>query len=377
VRRRLALAAASVAAALGLAPAAASAGPPAVAARAYIVANAATGDVLAAQNADARVPIASITKLMTVLVALRHLRPEQTVTVTAHAAAVGEESIGLAAGERITVRDLLKGALIQSANDAADALADAAAAGDTERFVGWMNERARLYGLRATHFARPDGLDAPNHVSSARDVLKLAEIAMHEPVVRQLVAERTDTLASGLRVHTWNDLLGAFPGLIGVKTGHTGSAGWCEVAAVRRAGFTIYAVVLGSPTRAVRNDALTTLLAWGIGQYRVAPLVRPSVPYAHIAVGWGKMALPLVAPRSLIRPFRVDRTVVARVVTRGAVSLPVRRGQPLGRVEVWEGKRLLGTRPLVAARSVGRPGFAGRVAFYAGRTFHHVVGFFS
>src|SRR5581483_1920859 len=279
--------------------------------------------------------------------------------------------------ERITVRDLLKGALIQSANDAADALADAAAGGDTARFVGWMNEHARAFGLRQTHFVRPDGLDAPNHVSSARDVLRLAEIAMHQPVVRQLVAERSDTLATGLVVHTWNDLLGVFPGVVGVKTGHTGAAGWCEVAAVRRSGFTVYGVVLGSPTRAIRNDALTALLRWGDAQYRVAPVVRPAVTYAHVAVGWGKAPLALVAPRTLVRPFRTDRSVVVRVVSPGAVSLPVRRGEPLGRVEVWEGRRLLGTRLLVASRSVARPGLGGRVAFYAGRTLHHVLGFFS
>jgi D-alanyl-D-alanine carboxypeptidase (penicillin-binding protein 5/6) len=378
VSRRSALAAAFVVAALGLAPArAAHAAPPAVDARAYIVADAATGDVLAARNADARVPIASITKLMTVLVALKHLRPAETVTVTPHAAAVGEESIGLYAGERIAVRDLLKGALIQSANDAADALADAAAGGDTARFVGWMNERAHQLGLDSTHFVRPDGLDAPGHLSSARDVLHLAEIAMHQPIVRELVAERSDTLATGLVVHTWNDLLGVFPGVVGVKTGHTGAAGWCEVAAARRSGYTIYAVVLGSPTRTVRNQALTTLLTWGVARYRVEPVVRTGIPYASVAVGWGRAPVALVAARPLVRPFRVDRPVVARVVSAGAAPLPVRRGKVLGRVEIWEGKRLLGSRPLVAARSVARPDLGGRVAFYAGRTFRHFLGFFS
>jgi len=378
VRRRLGLVAAAVVAAVIVAPArAAPAAPPPVDARAYIVANAATGDVLAARNADDRVPIASITKLMTVLVALKHLRLDETVTVTAHAAAVGEESVGLYAGERIGVRDLLKAALIQSANDAADALADAAAGGDTARFVGWMNARARQLGLAETHFARPDGLDAPNHVSSARDVLRLAEIAMHQPIVRELVGERSDRLSTGLVVHTWNDLLGVFPGLVGVKTGHTGAAGWCEVAAARRSGYTIYAVVLGSPTRTVRNQSLATLLAWGVDRYRVAPLVRPGVDYADVAVGWGRSPLALVASNALVRPFRVDRPVVRRVVAAGAARLPVRRGEPLGRVEVWEGSRLLGSRPLVASRSIPRPGLGGRVAFYAGRVFHHVLGFFS
>jgi serine-type D-Ala-D-Ala carboxypeptidase (penicillin-binding protein 5/6) len=370
---------AAVVAALALAaPAAAfTSPPPQVDARAYVVANAATGDVLAAHDGRTELPIASITKLMTVIVALEHLRLRQVVIVDRPSAAVGESTINLRAGERISVDDLLKGALIQSANDAADALADAAADGDTARFVGWMNEKARELGLRDTHFARPDGLDAPGHYSSARDVLKLAEVAMHDPTIRAIVRERTDTISGDRVLHTWNDLLGVFPGLVGVKTGHTGAAGWCEVAAARRSGYSIYVVVLGSPTRSVRNAALESLLSWGVSQYRVAPLVRPGKVYASVQVGWGKRALPLVATRRLLRPYRLDRPVVARVVAPGAVSLPVRRGEALGRVELWEGARLLGTRPLVAARSVSPPGLGGRVAFYAGRTLHHVWGFFS
>jgi len=101
------------------------------------------------------------------------------VTVTSGAAQVGESRIPLYTGQRISVHDLLEGALIQSANNAADALAAAAAGGDVTTFVGWMKERARQLGLRDTHFVRPDGLDAPGHVSSARDVALLARIAMH------------------------------------------------------------------------------------------------------------------------------------------------------------------------------------------------------
>src|SRR5689334_5353253 len=203
-------------------------------ARAWFVVNGTNGEVLAQHDAHERVPIASITKLMTVIVALQHLRPNEIVTVTKGAAQVGESRIPLQTGQRISVHDLLEGALIQSANNAADALAAAAAGGDVPRFVGWMNERARQFGLRDTHFVRPDGLDAPGHVSSARDVALLARIAMHSPVVRDIVRKRSDVIEGGrVTVHTWNDLLGAYPGMIGVKTGHTNDAGWCQVGAVR------------------------------------------------------------------------------------------------------------------------------------------------
>jgi serine-type D-Ala-D-Ala carboxypeptidase (penicillin-binding protein 5/6) len=376
VRLRLLVAVAVAAAALTLvAPSLAA--PPSVVATAYLVANASTGEVLASRNADAQVPIASITKLMTVLVVLEHAKPTDVVTVRRRAAAVGESTIHLRAGERITVGDLIDGALIQSANDAADALADYVGHGNVVSFVALMNAKARRLGLTETHFSRPDGLDAPGHVSSARDVVKLAEIAMHNPIVRATVRRRTAAIEGGRVLHTWNDLLGTFPGLIGVKTGHTGDAGWCQVAAARGRGLTIYAAVLGSPTRAVRNDGVAALLAWGLTRYRVVPLVDPDRAYASVAVGWGLRPVRLVAPRPLVRSVRLGRSLVERVAAPVSAPLPVRKGDRLGEVRVYYGGRLVGTEPLVAARSAARPGLGRRMAWYAGRTVHHMWGWFS
>jgi D-alanyl-D-alanine carboxypeptidase (penicillin-binding protein 5/6) len=231
-----------------------------------------------------------------------------------------------------------------------------------------MNERAQQLGLHDTHFVRPDGLDAPGHVSSAHDIMVLAEIAMHSPVVRSIVRERSDTIEGGqVTIHTWNDLLGVFPGLIGVKTGHTDKAGWCEVAAARRQGYTIYAVILGSPGRGQRNADLTRLLTWGVSQYRTLTLVRPTT-YATAALGYGRPALALVATRLLVHVVPADSRVVERIVAPSAVRLPVAKGQLLGTIEVRVGGQLLGVRPLVAARSVKRPGLGGRLRWYATRT---------
>ena len=346
-------------------------------ARAFYVVNASNGEVLASRDAHARLPVASITKLMTVLVALDHLKPDDVVTVSSEAAQVGESRIPLHRGQRIVVRDLLAGALIQSANNAADALASAASGGDVPRFVAWMNQRARKLGLRDTHFARPDGLDTPGHVSSARDVAVLAQVAMHSRIVRELVRLRSDTIEGGrFVVRTWNDLLGVFPGLLGVKTGHTSDAGWCEVAAARRLGFTIYVVILGSPTRAQRNLDLNRLLAWGVSQYRALALVARQ-PYAWTAAPYGRHALALVARKPLVRVVRVGRPIIERIVAPTAVSLPVTRGERIGRIEVWAGKTLLGTRPLLAARGVPRPGLGGRLRWYGTRTVQHLAGLFS
>ena len=372
---RLRLLAAAAAALVFAAPA--HAGAPAVSARAYFVVNPATGEVLAQKRAWARVPIASITKLMTVIVALDHTKWNDVVRVQRDAAQVGESTINLHAGERITVGDLVKGALIQSANDAADALADYVGHGNEAAFVQLMNAKASELGLDRTHFARPDGLDARDHYSTALDVTRLAERAMRDPRIRAVVRERTASISGGRRLHTWNDLLGVFGGLYGVKTGHTSAAGWCQVAAVRRNGVTLYTTVLGSPTRSQRNTDLASLLRWAVSRYRPAWVVQPHHVYLEASVGYGKKDVPLIAASGAARAVRIDRPLVERVVVPAALSLPVTRGRRVGEVRVYSGKRLVARRALVAQRSVARPGLGGRVGFYVSRTFHNIGSWFS
>jgi D-alanyl-D-alanine carboxypeptidase (penicillin-binding protein 5/6) len=362
-----------VAAALALAAPVLGA-PPQVTGRAYLVENGATGEILLAHDAREQVPIASITKLMTVLLTLEHARLNEVVTVSSQAAAVGESSADLNPGDRLTVRELLEAALIQSANDAADALAIHVGKGSQERFVEMMNTRARQLGLKDTHFARPDGLDASGHFSSARDVTLLARVLMHRPVVRQIVRQRAATISGGRTLRTWNDLLSGYPGIYGVKTGHTSAAGWSEVAAARRRGVSIYATLLGSPDRETRNAGLVRLLDWGFSRYRPVAAVVKGRAYAYAELGYGRKRLTLVAARALVPTVRVDRPLVRRLVAADAAELPVSRGQTLGRVQIFQRGRPLGSVPLVASRSAARPGVGGRAGWYARRTLHHMWG---
>src|SRR6202007_2422002 len=123
------------------------------------------------------------------------------------------------------------------------------------------------------------------------------QVAMPSAIVRDIVRKRSDTIEHGtISLHTWNDLLGVFPGLIGVKTGHTDAAGWCEVAAARRPGYTIYAVILGSPSRSTRNADLDRLLAWGVSRYRTMTLVGLE-PVVHVALPYGRAPIALAAAR--------------------------------------------------------------------------------
>jgi D-alanyl-D-alanine carboxypeptidase (penicillin-binding protein 5/6) len=367
---------AAAAAALVLA-APAQAGAPAASAQSFFVENPATGEILAQKGAWAKVPIASITKLMTVLVTLEKAKWDDVVRVRTGAASVGESTVNLRPGERLTVGELVKAALIQSANDAADALALHIGKGNRAAFVASMNAKAKELGLERTHFATPDGLDTAGNYSTAFDVTKLAQAAMEHPEVRAVVKLRTGSIAGGRQLHTWNDLLGVFPGVYGVKTGHTGRAGWCEVAAVRRNGLTLYTTVLGSPTRSQRNADLASLLRWGISRYRPVWLVEPGRVYTSAGVGYGKRPVALVAAQGLAQPVRVDRPLVERVVAPSVLDLPVRAGQRLGEVRVYSGRRLVARRALVAERSVAEPSFGDRVGFYTGRTVDHIGAWFT
>jgi len=347
---------------------------PKVDARAYLVMNAATGDVLVSKNANARLPIASLTKLMTVDVALQHLSVDRYVTVSAQAAETGEESAGLRAGERILVGDLVRAALIQSANDAADALADAASGGNRALFVSWMNTEARQIGLTRTHFVRPDGLDAPRHFSSARDITRLARWAMGLPEVSQAVRQRSSTISGGRVLTTWNDLLGTFPGVVGVKTGHTDDAGWCQVALVVRGGVRIYATILGSPSRSQRNHDLAALLRFALTRYRLVQVVTAGSPLAKVATEYGGPSVPVAAASSLTLPLRLDRPLVEKLVLPRTLSLPIKQGRHLGVLRIYSNGKLLGKSELIAMRSVGRPGLLDKAGWYSGRAIHNLFG---
>ncbi|MGZ4461722.1 MAG: D-alanyl-D-alanine carboxypeptidase family protein [Gaiellaceae bacterium] len=370
----LALAAALISSASVAAGAPAAAARPAVEARAYFVENPRTHEILASSHAYESLPIASITKLMSVHVALQHLRPDDVVTVSRSAANVGESTIHLDAGDRLTVRDLVLAALVQSANDAADALADGASGGDRALFIGWMNDEARALGMVGTHFARPDGLDWPGHVSTARDVTLLARVAMRDPLVRSAVDMRTVRITGDRMLHTWDDLLGVFPGLYGVKTGHTDNAGWCQVAVVRRPGITLFATVLGDPTRGRRNADLTALLRFGLSRYRLATVLDPEAVLAHIPTDYGRAPIELGVSRPLRASVRVDRPLVERLLVPTRLALPVVRGQHVGEIRLYSNGRLVGTRSLIVSRSVPRPGMLGRARWYAGRTVHKLLG---
>lgn len=224
---------------------------PAYEAEAWLAA--APDKIIWAHNEDAPLPPASLTKIMTVMLALQKTAPEDIVTVSPRAAAETGSHIGLKAGDKVYAGLLAAASLMASANDACLALAEHAGGGDAA-FVALMNEEAARLGLSRTHFQNPCGHDAPGHVSSARDMLTLARAAMRLPLFAGIAAERTlrFTTVDGKRtffVKNKNLLIGRYPGAAGIKTGFTEKAGKCLVALVRRDGVEVMLVALNAKER--------------------------------------------------------------------------------------------------------------------------------
>jgi D-alanyl-D-alanine carboxypeptidase (penicillin-binding protein 5/6) len=335
------------------------------------------GAVLAARRAREQRAIASITKLMTAVVALEHAQPSDVVVVPGEAVGIGGSTGNLRAGETLSVVDLVRAALIPSGNDAAQALALYVGRGSTSSFVRLMNRKARELGMSDTTFRNAHGLDAAGHVSSARDTTTLVRYALGIPVVRDTLGRSTYSLGPGRELETTSDLNGTWAPFLGGKTGHTDDAGWSEAAAARGGGVTVYGTVLGSDSRSERNDALRSLLRFGLRSYVRVAVVDRTRTYATAETGYGAPELGLVAPRTLVRTVERGTPLVERVVAPEAVGLPVRKGAKLGRVEVYAGDRLLASSNLVAAEDVSEAGFLDKTWWYVKTTASNFVELFS
>ena len=299
------------------------AAPPPVVAPAYIVRGGPDAVVLAARAPDVQRAPASMTKLMTVLVALEHARLSTTSSrCRRRRRGSASRASNLRAGEKLTVRDLAIAALVPSANDAATALAAYVGNGSIPRFVALMNAKANELGLTSTHFENPHGLDQPGHVSSARDMTTLLTAALRNPFIRTWSTRSTATIAGGRTLTSTDDLIGTLP-LIGAKTGHTDDAGWSQVAAVagrRRPHHRVGARLADRGAAECRS--------------RRAPRVGPR----PVPPGQGDRRSPRLRSRrdrlrpcrrsgscprdEVVRTVRVGKPLVERVVVSSALALP-------------------------------------------------------
>lgn len=286
-----------------------------------------SGRVLYQQNADEERLIASITKIMTAVVALEHADKARSYTVTARDMAEGS-SMYLKPGDTLLLEELLYGLMLVSGNDAALAVAHCVS-GETEDFVSLMNETAQKLGMTHTHFANPNGLDAEGHYSSARDMAVLAAYALENQDFRRIVSTASVTIGDRYLANH-NKLLRLYGGCIGVKTGFTKAAGRTLVSAAARDGMTLVCATLNDGDD--WNDHMA-LLDYGFASYRMETAVPVGRVVASVLVQGGTaVSVPLAAAEDLCYPLTGEEKlkVVARVPL--SVDAPVVPGQVIGEV---------------------------------------------
>ena len=324
-------------------------------AQAAILIDARDGGILFKRNPDERRAIASTTKLMTALLTLERAKPGDVYRAPAYNALPVESKIDLSAGERMRVDDLLEALLLESANDAAVTLAEGVS-GSRPAFVRDMNTRAGEIGLTGTSYANPIGLDDPGNYSTARDLAALARRLMRNRRFASIVDMPVANLESGARprvVANRNGLIGQHDFVDGVKTGHTGSAGYVLVGAARgRLGARVISVVLGEPSEAARDTESLALLRYGLDQFRRVQPLEQSKPVATAAVKYFDERASLVPESGALvvtrRGQRVRTSVDAPEELEGA--LPA--GRAVGRITVLRGDQVVRRVRLVTAAEV-------------------------
>jgi D-alanyl-D-alanine carboxypeptidase (penicillin-binding protein 5/6) len=323
-------------------------------ARTWVVVDADDGTVLAAHRANEESAIASTTKLMTAFVARKELRLGHTVTAADYQAGPAESLLGLEAGERIKVRDLLYGLLLVSGNDAAETLAEAAG-GSREAFVEQMNAAARKLGLKHTSYANPVGLDEAGNYSSAADLTTLATKLRRDKLFRKIFDTASTTIQSGAHPRSLtnrNNLVLTVPFVNGVKTGYTIDAGNVLVGSGKQKGVELVSAVIGAPSEGDRDAATMALLDYGFSLYHRRTPVKKGERIASSAVQDRDVRVPLAAAKSLPLTVRRGQDVDTRIAAPVVVKGPVSAGERLGTVTVVVDGDARASVPLVATQSV-------------------------
>ncbi|MDA8335382.1 MAG: D-alanyl-D-alanine carboxypeptidase [Peptococcaceae bacterium] len=335
---------------------------PAVTAEAAILVDRDTGQVIWAKNPDRRMNPASLTKIMTGLLAVEEGRPADVVTVSKHAALVGEgQVIGLHQGDRLTLLDLMRAALIYSANDSTVAIGEHIA-GTEPLFLELMNAKAAILGAGRTRYANTNGYTDPNHYTTARDLAVITRFALTRPLFAEVVRTPAAVLhwigtSRQMEISTTNRLLNGYPGLHGVKTGTTGAAGKCVVVAATRDGIRLIAVVLKSGDRWA--DA-ARMLDTGFLDTENVPVGDAGTVVATVAVSAGReRSVPVALGRDVfLRLIPADLPDLRRRINLPAgVPAPVRAGTVVGEVVYTLRGGEVARYPLVASLTVEKQNF--------------------
>ena len=323
-----------------------------------------TGKVLYESNPDERVPIASVTKVMTMLLIMEavdsgKITLDDMVTVSENAMSYGGSTMFLEAGEQLTVNDMMKGIAVASANDGCVAMAEHLA-GSESAFVDMMNAKAQELGMENTHFMNTNGLDEDNHYSSARDVAIMSRELIKHKTIFNYTSIWMDTLRGGkFQLANTNKLIRFYEGANGLKTGSTSKALCCLSATAKRNDMQLIAVVLGAPTSAERFSSAKSLLDYGFANYAVNTQVTAGdeIDRVHVEKGVDNEVSMVAADTysTLVKKGQEDN-VTKEVILDEQITAPLEAGEKLGTMKISRDGETLAEIDLNAANAVEKKG---------------------
>lgn len=333
-------------------------------AKSVILMEESTGNILYENNPDERLPIASVTKVMTMLLIMEavdsgKINLDDMVTVSENAMSYGGSTMFLETGEQLTVNDMLKGIAVASANDGCVAMAEHLA-GSESAFVDMMNEKAKELGMENTHFMNTNGLDEDDHYSSARDVAIMSRELMKHETIFNYTSIWMDTLRGGkFQLANTNKLIRFYDGANGLKTGSTSKALCCLSAAAKRNDMQLIAVVLGAPTSAERFASAKSLLDYGFANYAVNTQITAGDEVQKIAVEKGvDKEVGVVAGDScstLVKKGQEDN-ITKEIKIDETISAPIEAGQKIGTMTISRDGEVIADIDLNASSAVEKKG---------------------
>lgn len=317
-----------------------------------------TGTIIQEKNGDEKLPPASITKVMTMLLIMEaidqgKIKWDDKVRTSEYAASMGGSQIFLEPGEEMSVKEMLKGIAMASGNDASVAMAEKIA-GSEEVFVQMMNERAKQLGMLHTHFVNCNGLPAADHYSSANDIAIMSRALLQHPEITEFTGVYQDYLRKDSAKPFWlvntNKLVRFYTGADGLKTGFTAEAKFCLSATAKRDSLRVIAVVLGEPNTKTRNAEVSKLFDYAFSQYMSFPLIKTGDSLGSFKVSKGKTVnVPLTAkhPYSiLMKKGDASAGIRHELQLQPKLKAPIQAGQPIGKILVYKGDQLLKEFPL-------------------------------
>ena len=374
IAQRLSLIALLVAAPLSSALATqATPAPPQLAAKSYVLLDAASGNVLVENNSDQRLPPASLTKLMTAYIATLEIRKgkigeQDLVPVSEHAwrtggAASGGSTMFLPLNSQVKVDDLLHGIIIQSGNDASIALAEYIA-GSEDGFADMMNETAERLGMKNSHFMNATGLPNPEHYSSAHDMAILARAIINEDPAHYAIYSQKEFFWNNIKQGNRNLLLWRDKTVDGLKTGHTNEAGYCLVSSAVRDGARMITAVFGTTSEAARAAETQKLLTYGFRFFETKTFYKKGAELAKAPVWKGlerEVGAGLAEDLTLTVGKGQAKSLEASMTFEPQLTAPIQQGAVIGKVEVKLEGKVIHTANLVALQSVEEAGLLRRI----------------